>query len=91
VLCSEPEREAFRQLLSVGLRDSFRMFEQPASEFSWWDYRAGAFRRNLGLRIDHVALSPALQSACISCRIDKDPRRLERPSDHTPVLVELRG
>ncbi|MGH7785926.1 MAG: exodeoxyribonuclease III [Candidatus Binatia bacterium] len=91
VLCSEPEREAFRQLLAVGLRDSFRMFEQPAGEFSWWDYRAGAFRRNLGLRIDHVALSPALQAECISCRIDKDPRRLERPSDHTPVLVELRG
>jgi exodeoxyribonuclease-3 len=88
-LFSEPEREAFQRLLAVGLVDSFRLFEQPQREFSWWDYRMGAFRRNLGLRIDHVVLSDALRSACRACRIDKAPRRLERPSDHAPVIAEL--
>ena len=89
VLFSEPERAALRELFGVGLRDSFRLFEQPPGEFSWWDYRMGAFRRNHGLRIDHVALSAALSAACTACRIDKAPRRLERPSDHAPVVVEL--
>lgn len=91
VLFSEPEREAFRALLATGLSDSFRLFEQPPGEFSWWDYRMGAFRRNLGLRIDHVLLSEPLRAACRASRIDKAPRRLERPSDHAPVLVELAG
>jgi exodeoxyribonuclease-3 len=89
ILCSEPEREAFRELLGLGLSDAFRQFEQPEASFSWWDYRAAGFRRNLGLRIDHILLSPALCERCLSCRIDKEPRKLERPSDHAPVVVEI--
>jgi exodeoxyribonuclease-3 len=90
VLCSEPEREAFRALLSLGLADSFRLFEQPERSFSWWDYRAAGFRRDLGLRIDHVLASPELSRRCTACGIDKAPRRLERPSDHTPVIASFR-
>jgi exodeoxyribonuclease-3 len=89
VLFSEPEREALRRVLAVGVHDSFRLFEQPEREFSWWDYRMGAFRRNLGLRIDHVLISQALREQCRACRIDKAPRRLERPSDHAPVIADL--
>jgi exodeoxyribonuclease-3 len=87
VLCSEPERDAFRALVRLGLRDAFRLFEQPDKSYSWWDYRMMAFRRNRGLRIDHILLSEALQ--CSTCLIDKAPRRLERPSDHTPVVAEV--
>jgi exodeoxyribonuclease III len=89
VLFSEPERAALRALFDLGLADAFRLFEQPGKSFSWWDYRMGAFRRNMGLRIDHVLLSPALARACRSCAIDTAPRRLERPSDHAPVVCEL--
>ena len=89
VLVSEPEREAYRALLALGLKDSFRLFEQPEKSFSWWDYRMMGFRRNAGLRIDHILLSPALAERCTSCTIDKAPRKLERPSDHTPVIAEL--
>lgn len=89
ILCSEPERAAFRRLLSLGLTDAFRLFEQPERSFSWWDYRMLGFRRNQGLRIDHILLSPALAAACRACTIDKAPRRLERPSDHAPVVAEL--
>jgi len=89
ILCSTPEREALRALLAPGLTDAFRLFEQPERSFSWWDYRAMCFRRNQGLRIDHILLSPALAAACRSCTIDKAPRRLERPSDHAPVIAEL--
>ncbi|HKB58800.1 MAG TPA: exodeoxyribonuclease III [Gallionellaceae bacterium] len=87
VLVSEPEREAFRALEQLGLRDAFRLFEQPEKSYSWWDYRAMAFRRNMGLRIDHILVSSALQ--CSTCAIDKAPRKLERPSDHTPVIAEI--
>ena len=86
---SEPERAAFRALQDLGLIDSFRLFEQPERVFSWWDYRMLAFRRNFGLRIDHLLVSPALREACRSCTVDKEPRRLERPSDHAPVVLEL--
>jgi exodeoxyribonuclease III len=86
---SEPERAAFRALLDIGLVDSFRLFEQAEKSFSWWDYRMMAFRRNAGLRIDFVLLSEALVKRCTACSIDKAPRKLERPSDHTPVIVEL--
>ncbi len=89
VLVSGPEREKFRNLEKLGLRDSFRLFEQPEKSFSWWDYRMMAFRRNHGLRIDHILISEPLVARCKSCVIDKDPRKLERPSDHTPVIVEL--
>ncbi|MGB8337369.1 MAG: exodeoxyribonuclease III [Burkholderiales bacterium] len=89
VLVSEPEREKFREILAMGLKDSFRLFEQPEKSYSWWDYRMMRFRRNLGLRIDHILLSEALAARCKSCIIDKTPRKLERPSDHAPVLAEI--
>ena len=89
VLFSEPERAALQRLIGLGFVDAFRLFEQPEKSFSWWDYRMGAFRRNRGLRIDHVLLSPQLAQACTSCSIDVAPRKLERPSDHAPVVCEL--
>jgi exodeoxyribonuclease-3 len=87
VLCSEPERAAFRRLLESGLVDTFRRFEQPENTFSWWDYRAAGFRRNHGLRIDHVLASRQLAERCRSCEVDRAPRKLERPSDHAPVVA----
>lgn len=89
VLVSEPERQAFREILSIGLADSFRNFPQEEKSFSWWDYRAAGFRRNLGLRIDHLLLSQELNVLCKQSQIDKIPRKWERPSDHAPVWVEL--
>jgi exodeoxyribonuclease-3 len=89
VLCSEPERAAFRRLQDLGLRDAFRLFEQPEKSFSWWDYRMMGFRRNAGLRIDHILLSPALAADCRSCAIVRELRKLERPSDHAAVVAEL--
>lgn len=89
VLCSQPERDAFSQLLNLGLTDSFRLFDQPEKIYSWWDYRMMAFRRNRGLRIDHILLSKALADNCTTSQIDKTTRKLERPSDHAPVFVEL--
>ena len=89
VLVSEPERDRFRALQALGLKDAFRLFDQAEKSFSWWDYRAAGFRRDLGLRIDHILLSQALAGACTACSIDKAPRKLERPSDHTPVIAEI--
>ena len=89
VLVSEPERAKFRNLEQLGLRDSFRLFEQAEKSFTWWDYRMMGFRRNHGLRIDHILISEPLVAQCKSCVIDREPRKLERPSDHTPVIVEL--
>jgi len=89
ILCSEPERAAFRQFVELGLVDAFRLFEQPPKLYSWWDYRQMGFRLNRGLRIDHILLSPPLAAACGACVIDKAPRKLERPSDHAPVLATL--
>lgn len=91
VLCSEPERAHFRGLLELGLSDCFRRFEQPPESFSWWDYRQAGFRRNLGMRIDHVLASQALAERCLSCVVDKTPRKLERPSDHAPVVADFAG
>jgi exodeoxyribonuclease III len=87
VLVSEPERAAFQGLLQLGLSDAFRLFEQEDKSYSWWDYRMMAFRRNMGLRIDHILISSGLQ--CKACHIDKAPRKLERPSDHTLVVAEV--
>ncbi len=89
ILCSTPERAALRGFLALGLEDVFRRFEQPEASFSWWDYRQGGFRRNLGLRIDLILASPALAACCASCTIDKEPRKAERPSDHAPVIAEF--
>ncbi len=83
------ERQHFQALLALGLTDAFRMFEQPEKSYSWWDYREFAFRRNRGLRIDHILVSEALKPQVASCVIDKLPRKNERPSDHVPVIVEL--
>lgn len=85
VLVSDDERAAFDRLRALGFADAFRLFEQPEKSYSWWDYRMAAFRRNLGLRIDHVLLSPSLAPRCRACVIDIEPRKLERPSDHAPA------
>lgn len=87
VLVSDAERAAFQALLDLGLIDSFREFDQEEKSFSWWDYRRMAFRRNAGLRIDHILISEVLRPYCTGCYIDKDPRRNEQPSDHTPVVA----
>lgn len=90
VLVSEPERSAWHKLLSLGFYDSFRLFDQEDKSYSWWDYRNLAFRRNRGLRIDHLLLSHDLKGICQASYIDKIPRKWERPSDHAPVICELR-
>ncbi len=89
ILCSTPERKALKAMLDLGLHDSFRLFDQPESTFSWWDYRAAAFRRGMGLRIDLVLCSDALKDACTTSYVDKEPRKLERPSDHAPAVAEF--
>ncbi|MFO1271628.1 MAG: exodeoxyribonuclease III [Rubrivivax sp.] len=87
--CTPEEREHFRQLVALGLADAFRLFEQPPKSWSWWDYRNLAFRKNQGLRIDHILVSELLKARVKGCSIDKAPRKNERPSDHAPVVVEL--
>ena len=87
ILCSTPEREALNALLQLGLSDVFRLFDQPENCFSWWDYRAAAFRRNMGLRIDLILASKNLSKRCRECVVDTQPRRLQRPSDHAPVVA----
>jgi exodeoxyribonuclease-3 len=89
VLVSQPERDEFNKLIKHGFSDCFRLFDQPEKSFSWWDYRAAGFRRDRGLRIDHILASDALVGSCRACYIDKEPRKLERPSDHTPVVAEF--
>lgn len=89
VLFSEPEREAFRRFLALGFQDAFRLFEQPEKVFSWWDYRMLAFRRNMGLRIDHILLSAPLAARCSGCSVDRAPRKWEQPSDHAPVVAVI--
>ncbi len=86
--CTPQEREHFRALLGIGLIDAFRLFEQPPKSWSWWDYRNLAFRKNQGLRIDHILVSEALRPQVTACVIDKLPRKNERPSDHAPVVVD---
>jgi exodeoxyribonuclease-3 len=83
------ERDHFKALTALGLTDAFRMFEQSDKSFSWWDYREFGFRRNRGLRIDHILVSETLKPQVASCVIDKTPRKNERPSDHTPVIVDI--
>jgi exodeoxyribonuclease III len=88
IMASAAERAALQLVLSVGLKDAFRKFTQAGGHYSWWDYRAASFRRNHGWRIDHHYLSAALYEAAQACTIDIEPRKLEQPSDHTPVIVE---
>ena len=87
ILCSKDERQAYEKMLSLGLTDTFREFEQEDKQFSWWDYRGGGFPRNHGLRIDLILATKALK--CKSSIIDAIPRSWERPSDHTPVVAEF--
>ena len=87
--CTEEERYHLRALVALGLTDAHRLFAQPPKSYSWWDYRELAFRRNRGLRIDHILVSPALKPLVQACSIDKLPRKNERPSDHAPVVVEI--
>jgi exodeoxyribonuclease-3 len=89
ILCSDSERERLQALNGLGFADSFRLFDQPEATFSWWDYRAAAFRRKRGLRIDLILLSPALAAQCCGSHVDPEPRKLERPSDHAPVFAEF--
>jgi exodeoxyribonuclease-3 len=89
VLFSDQERNAFKALLGVGFVDSYRHLDQGGKMYSWWDYRMNAFKRNLGLRIDHILVSPALMAKCERCYVDTGPRGLERPSDHAPVIAEF--
>ena len=89
VLVSPPERAAWKALVDQGMRDCFRLFDQPDKSFSWWDYRMLGFRRNAGLRIDHILASPELAAACRACVIDRAPRKREKPSDHAPVIADF--
>jgi exodeoxyribonuclease-3 len=89
VLFSEPEKQALRDLVALGFADSFRLFEQPERSYTWWDYRMLAFRRKMGLRIDHILLSSPLAARCTACTVDIEPRKREPPSDHAPVIATL--
>ncbi len=87
--CTTAERQKLQGLIDLGLTDSMRLFEQPEKNYSWWDYRDFAFRRNRGLRIDHILISEALKARASACAVDKAPRKNERPSDHAPVVLTL--
>ncbi|MEH2198716.1 exodeoxyribonuclease III [Nostoc sp.] len=89
IMATETERQALRDILKLGFADAFRKFTTEGGNYSWWDYRAAAFRRNLGWRIDHHYLTPVLYERATSCVIDAAPRKLTQPSDHTPVIVEF--
>jgi exodeoxyribonuclease-3 len=89
VLCSQPERDYFNGLLSMGFTDALNRFSNEEGNFTWWDYRGGGFRRNHGLRIDHILTSPAVQAEATACHVDREPRGWERPSDHAPVVLTL--
>lgn len=89
VLFSEPERAAFKDMIQLGLSDCFRLHKQAEKSFSWWDYRLNSFKRNMGLRIDHILATSRAAEHCVHCYIDKAPRGWERPSDHAPVVAEF--
>ena len=89
ILVSDAERARFQALQALGLQDSFRLFDQPEKTYSWWDYRMLGFRRNQGLRIDHILLTAPLAQACTCSIVDREMRKLERPSDHAPVIAEI--
>jgi exodeoxyribonuclease III len=87
--CTTEERAQLQALVALGLADAVRLFPQPEKNFSWWDYRDFAFRRNRGLRIDHILVSEAVRQRAVACAVDKGPRKNERPSDHAPVVLTL--
>ncbi len=85
--CTQEERAHLQALIDLGFKDAFREFEPAEKNYSWWDYREFAFKRNRGMRIDHILVSHQLRAALTRCVIDKRPRKNERPSDHTPVIA----
>lgn len=87
--CTTEERDKLQALIGLGLTDAVRLFPQPVKNYSWWDYRDLAFRRNRGLRIDHILVSDAVKARAGICAVDKGPRKNERPSDHAPVVLTL--
>ncbi len=87
--CTEEERYHLRALVALGLTDALRLFAQPPKSYSWWDYRDFGFKRNKGLRIDHILISAALKARATECMIDKAPRKNGRPSDHAPVVLSI--
>jgi len=89
ICCTDDERYHLQALIALGLHDAHRLFQQPTRSFTWWDYRDLGLRRNRGMRLDHILVSSALKSLANKCWIDKTPRYNERPSDHTPVILEL--
>jgi exodeoxyribonuclease-3 len=89
VLFSEQERSAFQAMLELGFVDCYRALNPTEKAYSWWDYRLNAYKRNLGLRIDHILASSAFAEHCTLCQVDKTPRGHERPSDHAPVVAEF--
>ena len=90
VLCTDSERSLFQRLLDLGLTDGYRLFETAGGNWSWWDYRMNAWKRDIGLRIDHILISNALKDKAQRCWIDNEPRGWERPSDHAPVIIDLK-
>ncbi len=88
-LALSASREAFRRLLWLGLTDAFRVRQPGRGHYTFWDYQAGAFERNNGIRIDHHLLTPQAADLLVDCWIEKDLRAREKPSDHVPVWVEL--
>lgn len=89
VMATDTERQALQAILDLGFADGFRKFTAEGGHFSWWDYRAGSFRRDRGWRIDHLYLNQSLYAKAVACTIDKTPRHNPQPSDHTPVILEL--
>ena len=87
--CTTEERTHLQALIGLGLSDAVRLFPQPEKNYSWWDYRDLAFRRNRGMRIDHILVSDAVKARATACAVDKAPRKNERPSDHAPVVLTL--
>ncbi len=90
ILCSEPERSAYRSLLDWGFVDAVRLLRQESGLYTWWDYRGGAFHRGWGMRIDHILITAPLGSRCLTVDVDRDARKGEKPSDHAPVLLTLK-
>lgn len=89
ILCTKEERSALNQILDLGFQDSFRLLHDEGGFFSWWDYRMNGFTRNLGLRIDLILCSDQMAESVNAAYIDLEPRKAERPSDHTVVVAEF--
>ena len=87
ILFHPDERAAFARLLAWGLRDTLRLHRQEGGLYSWWDYRALAFQRNLGFRIDHILVTPPLAARCTTVTLERELRKLPKPSDHIPVVA----